>query len=134
MTTNFQQISNAIDINDLIERTKLAQVFPDPIIFQYYNYLCQRKIVINDQIDAGTLEYVTLPLLEMDNDGTNKPIEILLSTRGGSTFDGLSLCDIIDQLKTPTTITVMTYAFSMGALVLMGGIPQSFSQETMLPV
>jgi ATP-dependent protease ClpP protease subunit len=33
----------------------------------------------------------------------------------------MALCDVIDNLKTPTTITVMTYAYSMGGLILMAG-------------
>ena len=31
------------------------------------------------------------------------------------------LTNIIDNLKTPTTITVMTYAYSMGSIILMAG-------------
>lgn len=94
---------------------------PDPCIYQYYKNLNNRRIIINDQIDATLLETVILPLLEMDNDGTGKPIEIILCTVGGSLFDGLTLCNIIDNLKCPTTITVATYAYSMGSIILMAG-------------
>ena len=94
---------------------------PDPCIYQYYKNLNNRRIIINDQIDATLLETVILPLLEMDNDGTGKPIEIILCTIGGSLFDGLTLCNIIDNLKCPTTITVATYAYSMGSIILMAG-------------
>ena len=94
---------------------------PDPCIYQYYKNLLDRRIIINDQIDATLLETVILPLLEMDNDGTGKPIEIILCTVGGSLFDGLTLCNIIDNLKCPTTITVSTYAYSMGSIILMAG-------------
>lgn len=89
----------------------LDNPLPDPITYQYYKNLKNRKIIINDQIDAGIVETVMIPLLEMDNDGTGKPIEIILNTVGGSLFDGAALCNIIDNLKTPTTITVMTYAY-----------------------
>lgn len=99
----------------------LDNPLPDPITYQYYKNLKNRKIIINDQIDAGIVETVMIPLLEMDNDGTGKPIEIILDTVGGSLFDGAALCNIIDNLKTPTTITVMTYAYSMGSIVLMAG-------------
>ena len=57
----------------------------------------------------------------MDNDGTGEPIEIILSSPGGSLYDGFVLADIIDRLKTPTTIIVMGYAFSMGSIILMSG-------------
>lgn len=92
-----------------------------PAMYQYYKGLQNRRIIINDQITSDVVEYVMLPLLEFDNDGTGKPIEIILCTIGGSLFDGMPLCDIIDNLKTPTTIKVLTYAYSMGGLILMAG-------------
>ena len=106
-----------LDISELLKDSG----FPDPVIYQYYKNLEQRRIIINDQIDASLLETVILPLQEMDNDGTGKPIEIVLCTCGGSLFDGLTLCNIIDKLKSPTTIIVTTYAYSMGSIILMAG-------------
>ena len=99
----------------------LDNSLPDPVTYQYYKNLKDRKIIINDQIDASIVEMVMIPLLEMDNDGTGRPIEIILNTVGGSLFDGATLCNIIDNLKSPTTITVMTYAYSMGSIILMSG-------------
>ena len=92
-----------------------------PATYQYYKNLKNRTIIINDQIDSDIVERVMLPLIEMDNDGTGKPITIRLSTVGGSLFDGITLCDIIDSLKTKTTIIVQTYAYSMGGIILMAG-------------
>ena len=106
-----------LDLVTLLEEGNL----PDPCIYQYYKNLNNRRIIINDQIDSTLLETVILPLIEMDNDGTGKPIEIILCTVGGSLFDGLTLCNIIDNLKCPTTITVATYAYSMGSIILMSG-------------
>ena len=62
-----------LDLVTLLEDGNL----PDPCIYQYYKNLNNRRIIINDQIDATLLETVILPLLEMDNDGTGKPIEII---------------------------------------------------------
>ena len=106
-----------IPLSDLVGDSSL----PDPVTYQYYKQLKDRKIVINEQIDSNIVEMVMLPLLQMDNDGTGEPIEIILNTVGGSLFDGATLCNIIDNLKTPTTITVMTYAYSMGSIILMAG-------------
>lgn len=92
-----------------------------PSVYQYYKGLSNRTIIINDQITSDIVEEVILPLLEMDNDGTGKPIEIILCTVGGSLFDGMALCDILDNIKCPTTIKVITYAYSMGGLILMAG-------------
>ena len=94
---------------------------PDIITYQYYKNLEKRTIIINEQITSNIVELVMLPLLEMDNDGTGEPINIILNTIGGSLFDGATLCNIIDNLKTPTTITVFTYAYSMGSILLMAG-------------
>lgn len=92
-----------------------------PAVYQYYKNLKNRRIVFNQEFDADVLETWILPLMEMDADGSGKPIEIVLNSVGGSVFDGLVLCDIIDRLKTPTTIKVMGYAFSMGSIVLFAG-------------
>lgn len=106
-----------ISLDELLENaTELS-----PLTYQYYKGLKNRRIIINDQITSDIVEVVMLPLLEMDNDGTGNPIEIILCSVGGSLFDGMPLCDIIDGLKSPTTIKVLTYAYSMGGLILMSG-------------
>ena len=109
-----------LDLNELLD--KLGQgALPKFDEYQYYKNLKERKIIINNTIDAMLVEQVMLPLLEMDNDGTGKPIEIVLCSCGGSLFDGMVLCDIIDGLKCPTTVTVYTYAYSIGSIILMAG-------------
>jgi ATP-dependent Clp protease protease subunit len=92
-----------------------------PEMYQYYRNLNERKIIINDEITSSLLEYVITPLIEMDNDGTGKSIHIYLQTIGGSLTDGFVLCDIIDNIKTPLTIEVLGYAYSMGGIILMSG-------------
>lgn len=109
-----------LDLSEVLAEIS-ARNLPDTCMYQYYKNLANRKILINGQIDASIVEEVILPLLEMDNDGTGKPIEIILNSVGGSVFDGMALCDVIDRLHTPTTITVMTYAYSMGGIILMAG-------------
>lgn len=94
---------------------------PDPQIYQYYRNLAKRRIIINDVIDSNIVESAILPLLEMDNDGTGEEIEIVLCTNGGCVFDGMALCDVIDGLKTKTTITILTYGYSMGSLIAIAG-------------
>lgn len=93
----------------------------DPVQYQYYKCLTNRTVLINTMIDASILETVMLPLLQMDNDGTNESIKIIISTPGGSLYDAITLCDIIDNLKSPTEVIVLNYAYSMGSLILMAG-------------
>ena len=110
-----------IDLNEILENAMTAKSMPDPIDYQYYNQLAKRRIILNGDIDADIVEYVILPLMDMDNDGTGKPIEIFINTLGGEIYNGFSLIDIIEKLKTPTTIHILSSADSMGALIAMAG-------------
>lgn len=92
-----------------------------PAEYQYYLGLKNRRIILNQDVDEEIVERVMLPLLEMDNDGTGKPITLVINTCGGSLFDGMPLCDIIDNMKTPLTILVTGHAYSMGGFFLMAG-------------
>jgi ATP-dependent Clp protease protease subunit len=94
---------------------------PDPVLYQYYKNLLSRKIVINEQIGDELLETATLPFIEMDNDGTGRPIEIIISTVGGEVYSGFNLVDQIEKAKSPVTIHIMSMAASMGLLISMAG-------------
>lgn len=103
-------------LNPLMDRT--GQFMPD--LYQYYhNLLENRKIIFNQQIDDSLLELVIAPLIEMDNDGTGKPIELVIQSNGGSVWVAGILCNVIENMKTPLTITVAGYALSAGALIAM---------------
>jgi ATP-dependent Clp protease protease subunit len=90
-----------------------------PITYQYYKGLKNRRIIINDQISADILEYAVIPLIDMDNDGTNEPIEIILNTVGGEVYSGFCLVDVLEKLKCKTIIKIMGMAASMGILIAM---------------
>ena len=105
-----------LNIDELVAT---MQETSNPVLLQYYKGLQNRTIIINEQISESIMECAVLPLLEMDDDGTGKEIKILLNTVGGSTLNGLLLCDVINKLKTKTTITVLAYAYSMGSLIIM---------------
>lgn len=113
-------IKNNADTIDLAELLASPQDM-SPVTYQYYKNLAKRTIIFNDQVSADVVESVIVPLLEWDNDGTGKEINILISSVGGSVFDGLVLCDVIDRLKTKTKITVLGYTYSMAGLILMAG-------------
>ena len=100
--------------NTLLEETRIVESI-------YEQLLDKRIVLINDVISANTIEKVVMPLLNMDNDGTNEKITIYINTNGGSVYDGLVVCDVIERLKTKTDIIVLGYAYSMGSLILMSG-------------
>lgn len=109
---------------ELAEKLSAEQVIieeNDIISHQYEDLLKKRVILINDIISDLTVDKVIMPLLQMDNDGSGEKITIYLNTNGGSVYDGLSLCNIIERLKTPTDIIVLGYAYSMGSIILMSG-------------
>ena len=109
---------------ELAEKLDAEQVIleeTDIINNQYENLLKNRIILINDVISELTIDKIVMPLLQMDNDGTGKKITIYINSNGGSVYDGLVLCNIIEQLKTPTDVIVLGYAYSMGSIILMSG-------------
>ena len=53
---------------------------PDPVKYAYYKCLENRQILINEEINDCFLESYIMPFIEMDNDGSGKPIEIILNT------------------------------------------------------
>lgn len=109
-----------VDIYELIDALKPSGL-PDFTVYQYYKNLQNRKIIINEQISDTLLELAVLPFMEMDNDGSGKPIEIILSTVGGNIYDGFNLIDQIEKAKSPVIIHVMAMAASMGLLITMAG-------------
>ena len=111
-----QKEIGTIDLTELLNDNAI-----DPIQYQYYKNLQNRKIIINDEINSSIIEMAVLPLIDIDNDGSGKPIEIILNTPGGSVYDGFQLIHTIEKLKTPTTIIVTAMAASMGALIAIAG-------------
>ena len=94
---------------------------PDYTMYQYYKNLEKRRIVINQVIADDLLELAILPFMEMDNDGSGQPIEIILSTVGGEIYSGFNFVDQIERAKSPVVIHIMSMAASMGFLIAMAG-------------
>lgn len=112
-------MSEDLKISDLLEIA--ADNLPDPASYQYYKGLQKRRIIINEAIADNLLELAILPFMDMDNDGTNAPIEIILSTVGGEIYSGFSFVDMVERAKSPVTIRIMSMAASMGILIAMAG-------------
>ena len=107
-------------LDDLLGSITVSSL-PDPCEYQYYKGLSERRIIINQEIGDDLLETAVLPFISMDNDGSGQPIEIVLSTVGGSVYDGFALVDAIERAKTPTTIHIFSMAASMGIYIAMAG-------------
>jgi ATP-dependent Clp protease protease subunit len=110
------------DLIEIIEGLKLKPTgLPDYTMYQYYKNLKSRKIIINQVIADDLLELAILPFMEMDNDGSGQPIEIILSTVGGEIYSGFNFVDQIERAKSPVVIHIMSMAASMGFLIAMAG-------------
>lgn len=119
-------MSTSSDIELLLTNIQELLINPmqiSPITYQYYKGILDRRIIINDQICSDIIEYAVIPLIDMDNDGTGKPIEIILNTVGGEIYSGFSLVDALEKIKCKTTIKIVGMAASMGILIAMVNNP-----------
>lgn len=96
--------------------------FPDSV---YDEFLDDRKIVINDQIDSGVVERIILQILKFNRDDKGLPVEdrkpilLLISSPGGDVMSGLGVIDVIGNSKTPVHAITLTYAYSMALLIFL---------------
>ena len=94
----------------------------DPANYQYFNQLFnKRTIVFNCEIGADILERVYLPLKDFEEDDSNEPVNLIISTIGGSIHDALFLINVIDNYKKPLIITAAGEIMSMGLYLLAAG-------------
>jgi len=107
----FNKENQTINLEELLQSGQMI----DPVSYQYYKNLSNRILVINDEINCDIIETAILPLLEWDNDGSNKPIKIFLNSNGGDVYHGMTLCSVIENLKCPIVIIILSLAASMGS-------------------
>jgi ATP-dependent Clp protease protease subunit len=87
------------------------------------NNFDDRKIVLNENVDASLLEDVILWILKWNKEDKDKSIEerkkifIFVNSLGGDVFTGLNLCDVIEASKTPIVSVCMAYGYSMGGVI-----------------
>ena len=89
-------MKNANELAELL----LDNTSSDLAGYVYLTLLSKRKILISTEIDDMVVEKVIIPLLEMTAEG-GEPIEILINTPGGNLYDGMIICNIIDETKVP---------------------------------
>ena len=99
-----------------------ANKFYDEII---ETNLKDRKIVLNNNIDAAIIEDVCLYILKWNKEDKDIPVEkrrkifIFTNSFGGDVFTGLFLCDVIVASKTPIATVCLAYGYSMGGIIFM---------------
>jgi ATP-dependent Clp protease protease subunit len=93
--------------------------------------MTERTLYLFDTIDKSTVKVVVESILkinkyddEMDKkekDFKRNPIELIINSRGGIVYDGLSLINVIDKSKTAVHTYVYGLAASMGLLIAVSG-------------
>lgn len=98
---------------------------PDPSLLDYYKRLENREILINQNIDDGTVEW-TQEIIQWNREDKDipvkdrKPIKIFINSNGGSLNSIMELITICNLSKTPVYAIGMGKCYSAGGLLLMG--------------
>lgn len=93
----------------------------------YIRDLNQRKLFINDQIDALTVEDTVKHIMQFNREDYGKPYEerkpilLYVNSNGGSVDAGFQLIDVIQNSKTPVFTVNTGYQYSMGFLIGLAG-------------
>lgn len=87
----------------------------------------QRKIFLNDEIDAGTVENACKAILRYNAEDKGmkpeerKPIYLYLDTYGGGMEAGFRLINTIQMSKTEVRTICCGFCYSMGFLIFIAG-------------
>lgn len=118
------KLLGAWQMDILLEDEK--SMFQDYLDRELFN---ERIIRLNEEISAYTIDNV-IPLIQLFNskdekEGTpvdkRKPIEIHISSPGGSAYDGWEVVSAIENSKTPVHTYVQGYAMSMALPIYLAG-------------
>lgn len=106
---------------------------------QFQTLLNERKILINDNIDAWVVDDIVSNILKWNKEDKGIPVEdrqkivMYINTYGGSISDGFSLIDTMLLSKTPIITVNIGCEYSMGFLIgLAGNIRLTLSNSTFL--
>ena len=86
----------------------------------YSRLLMDRIIFVNGEIESNMVNIITAQLLWLDQQG-DKPINLYISSPGGSVVDGLQIIDCLNFINSPISTTCLGMAASMGAVILSCG-------------
>lgn len=106
-----------IYLEDLINKTEMVSAWD----YQYWKGLKNRRILLMGEINSTLAEEVIIPLIDMDNDGSGKEIELIVDSEGGDVISTYKLIDVLDTIKTPVHIKVLTKCCSAALLLCLGG-------------
>lgn len=93
----------------------------------YLKDLQNRKIVLDESIDASSVSYIVKTILQYNADDKDKPVDqrkpilLYISSNGGDVISGMRLVDVIRCSKTPVYTIVIGCAYSMAFMISISG-------------
>lgn len=93
----------------------------------YLENLKERKIILNSEIDSTVIEMVCMQIKKFNYEDKDipiedrKPIEVYVTSYGGSVYDGFAVVNAIITSKTPVYTFCEGYAMSMGLAIFIAG-------------
>ena len=80
----------------------------------------RRTILISDPIDNKVSQRVLASLLLMDQDDTEKPIDVLINSPGGSADDGFAIYDSLRFVRAPIRTINVGLSASAATIIMLG--------------
>ena len=108
---------------------------PDPDTLYFYNWLENREIFINYDIDADLVDF-TYDIIKWNKEDKGipaeerNPIKIYINSDGGCLNSVMNFINAIKLSKTPIITIGMGKTYSAGGLLLMGGHKRYIFQDT----
>ncbi len=83
--------------------------------------LSQRKIFIEGEISSESACEFIKKILILNEEDTDKPIDVLINSPGGEINSGMAIYDVIQASKAPIRMFCIGRAYSMGAVLFSSG-------------
>ena len=85
--------------------------------------LSQRKVFIEGEISSESACEFIKKILILNEEDTDKPIDVLINSPGGEINSGMAIYDVIQASKAPIRMFCIGRAYSMGAVLFSSGNP-----------
>lgn len=83
--------------------------------------LSQRKVFIEGEISSESACEFIKKILILNEEDTDKPIDVLINSPGGEINSGMAIYDVIQASKAPIRMFGIGRAYSMGAVLFSSG-------------
>ena len=83
--------------------------------------LSQRKVFIEGEISSESACEFIKKILILNEEDTDKPIDVLINSPGGEINSGMAIYDVIQASKAPIRMYCIGSAYSMGAVLFSSG-------------